>query len=486
MTRLISNELKKIFHKKSTYITVGIFVAIIILLNVVLSFTDKIEYEDYRFSEENVQFVTSILADYNPDNFEEVESYIDNKTEIDYITFVNNYDKSSWQRKIAEEKGYEMFYNINVHKYRTKDNELLATYEAELESFKTKLENDDDWRVFVSEEKAVYESNIANIKTELTSATDKATKESLERDLKNNEIHLYVLKYRLDNGVSYDNSYLDYALKEYEESSMGILNLNEENMSKDEEEQYNNYKKSITTQEYILENKTDISENSYNARTIFMTVISDNYIFFIILTVMIAGGIVAEEFSKGTIKMLLIRPFERWKILLAKYISCLITLVFGIVVILIAQYIIGGIAFGFETYSLPAVVYNYATKTMVEIPLIKHVLLSLVAILPMLILLLTLAFTISTVFTSSSLAIALTLLTTFFSSVVNLMIMNSKIKILSLFPTMVWDLTEFLYGATPSYEYMKLNNCIIMSLVYLAILLFISFFVFKHKNVKNI
>lgn len=486
MTKLITNELKKIFHKKSTFIIVGIFVAIIILLNVVISFTNRIDYEDYRFSEENVQFTTNSLSNYNPDNFEEVEGYVDNKTEIDYITFVNNYESSSWQRKIAEEKGYEMIYNINVHKYRTKDNELLATYEAELETLKGKLENDEDWKVFVSEEKAVYESTISNIKTELTKITDKITKESLEQELKKNEIHLYVLKYRLDNGVSYDNSYLDLALNEYEQSNSGLLDLNVENMSKEEEEQYNYYKKSITTQEYILENKTDISEDSYNARNLFMAVISDNYIFFIILTVMIAGGIVAEEFSKGTIKMLLIRPYERWKILLAKYISCLITLVFGIVVISIAQYLIGGIVFGFETYSLPVVVYNYANKTMMEISLMKHVLLSLVAILPMLILLLTLAFTISTVFTSSSLAIALTLLTTFFSSVVNMMIINSKIKILSLFPTMIWDLTEFLYGATPSYEYMKLNNCIIMSLVYLAILLFISFFVFKHKNVKNI
>ncbi len=486
MIKLISNELKKIFHKKSIYITLGIFIAILALLNIVSSRIDFSDIEDYQFGEENVQYLTSSLNDYNPDNYEEVDSYISTKTEIDYITFVNNYDNSSWQRKIAMEKAHEIIYNINRAKYNSKDNDLLATYEAELENLKLKLANDDDWRIFVSEEKAVNESKINDIKKELTNNLDKSSKENLEKELKTSEIHLYVLKYRLDNDVSYDNSYLDTALIEYESNNITLLEINKENMSKEEEAQYNDLKKSITTQEYILENKADISTSSYSARNIFMSFIGDNYIFFIILTVMIAGGIVAEEFSKGTIKMLLIRPYQRWKILLSKYITCFLILLFTIGVLLLAQYIIGGFAFGFESYSVPAIVYNYGSKSMVEVSLMKHILLNLVAILPMLILLLTLAFTISTVFTSSSLAITLTLLTTFFSSVVNMMIIRSKIKILSLFPTMVWDLTEFLYGGTPSYEYMKLNNCIIMSIVYLLIMIFISFFVFKHKNVKNI
>lgn len=486
MIRLITNELSKIFHKKSIYITLGIFVAIIVLLNVVVSKTDLTYFEDYQYSEENVGYYTNELANFDPDNVEDVESYISTKTEIDYITFVNNYESSSWQRKIAIEKSRDIIYNINVNKYRTKDNALLATYEAELENLKSKLANDNDWRVFVSEEKAVYESNVASIKEQLTKTTLDSNKKDLEQELKNNEIHLYVLKYRLDNDVTYDNSYLDVALREYEQSSLGILNLNKENMSKDEQAQYNLYEESIKTQEYILENKADISSSSNNARSLFMSVIGDDYIFFIILAIMIAGGIVAEEFSRGTIKMLLVRPFERWKILLAKFISCLVVLFFGIAIILLAQYLIGGIAFGFESYSLSAVIYNYASKEMIEIPLITHVLYTLVAILPMLILLLTLAFTISTVFTSSSLSITLTLLTTFFSSVVNMLIIKSKIKILSLFPTMVWDLTEFMYGKSPTYEYLKINNCIIMSTIYFGILIFISFFVFKHKNVKNI
>ncbi|WP_051541306.1 ABC transporter permease [Caldalkalibacillus mannanilyticus] len=49
---------------------------------------------------------------------------------------------------------------------------------------------------------------------------------------------------------------------------------------------------------------------------------SEWILFFVILfTILIAAGIVAEEFTKGTIKLLLIRPVSRFKILLSKYVS---------------------------------------------------------------------------------------------------------------------------------------------------------------------
>ena len=41
-----------------------------------------------------------------------------------------------------------------------------------------------------------------------------------------------------------------------------------------------------------------------------------------VFTIIIAGDILAGEFSSGTIKLLLIRPANRLKILIAKYISC--------------------------------------------------------------------------------------------------------------------------------------------------------------------
>lgn len=52
----------------------------------------------------------------------------------------------------------------------------------------------------------------------------------------------------------------------------------------------------------------------------------------ILLTVIVAAGIVASEFSQGTIKMLLTRPVKRWKIMTSKYMAVLL---FGFLLMLI-------------------------------------------------------------------------------------------------------------------------------------------------------
>ena len=46
--------------------------------------------------------------------------------------------------------------------------------------------------------------------------------------------------------------------------------------------------------------------------------------FIIILILMVASTIVAEEFTTGTIKLLLIKPFSRGKILLSKYLTVIL------------------------------------------------------------------------------------------------------------------------------------------------------------------
>ena len=61
---------------------------------------------------------------------------------------------------------------------------------------------------------------------------------------------------------------------------------------------------------------------------------------------MIAGTIVSEEFNKGTIKLLLVKPYTRNKILLSKFITTLIMIVFVIIVTITMQILIGGVLFG--------------------------------------------------------------------------------------------------------------------------------------------
>ena len=53
--------------------------------------------------------------------------------------------------------------------------------------------------------------------------------------------------------------------------------------------------------------------------------------FILIFSVIVAGTIVSNEFQKGTIKLLLTRPYSRNKILLSKYIVSIISILIFII-----------------------------------------------------------------------------------------------------------------------------------------------------------
>lgn len=77
--------------------------------------------------------------------------------------------------------------------------------------------------------------------------------------------------------------------------------------------------------------------------------------FVTMFTVIVGAGIVAGEHSKGTIKLLMIRPVKRWKILLSKWLS---TVMFSIVMVLSLigfSLLTGGFLYGFSIDGLRVV-----------------------------------------------------------------------------------------------------------------------------------
>ncbi|MBC1500101.1 ABC transporter permease [Listeria weihenstephanensis] len=70
-----------------------------------------------------------------------------------------------------------------------------------------------------------------------------------------------------------------------------------------------------------------------------------------LFSIVIASAVVSSEFSYGTIKLLLIRPYQRWQILLSKYIVVLLYAVLLTLFVLIMSYVIGGIITSFGSLS---------------------------------------------------------------------------------------------------------------------------------------
>src|SRR5690606_13933375 len=100
----------------------------------------------------------------------------------------------------------------------------------------------------------------------------------------------------------------------------------------------------IAISEHRLEN--DLPPYEYTSMQ--QGVIESHFMISIVtlFTVIVAGGIVAAEFSQGTIKMLLTRPVKRWKMLPSKYLAAMIYAVLLTIVLFISTAMAVLIIFG--------------------------------------------------------------------------------------------------------------------------------------------
>lgn len=108
---------------------------------------------------------------------------------------------------------------------------------------------------------------------------------------------------------------------------------------------------SIAKSWYAIEH--NINYNKEGAKSAFNDSIQNNTVFLSIIIVIIAGGIVANEFQKGTIRLLVIRPNKRWKILLSKFLAIISIIIVLALITYIASFVTNGLLFGFKDYFIP-------------------------------------------------------------------------------------------------------------------------------------
>ena len=93
---------------------------------------------------------------------------------------------------------------------------------------------------------------------------------------------------------------------------------------------------------YLTANCYDFLYNTMNIITLII----------IIYSIILATSSIASEYSSGTIKLLLIRPYSRRKILTAKIVATIIFSSFFIILSSIVSFIIGSILFGISSYAI--------------------------------------------------------------------------------------------------------------------------------------
>ena len=487
MSNLIKNELTKIFKKKTIYITMLLIFLMIVFINCINKYSNSSSYSAYMYSESYIESLKDELSNLNPEKPSDVTLYINLKSKLDLSNLMEKYKDSDWKLSIINDRISPYITEINTYTYGAdKSEEQARKATKEMENIIAKLD-ENDWKYFANEDLQNANSMIEELNKQKAQTQDTEIIKGLNNEIENAKVEKEIAEYRLKKNIPYGVDYLNIALTRYQTSSETLISYDLENKELDFEEQ-KEYNNALTTKEesrYIIETGTDINKSD-SLKGSLQYFYSQYGVFIIVVIIMIAGTIVSEEFNKGTIKLLLVKPYTRNQILLSKFLTVLIISAFVIVSTILMQILVGGILFGFESIFEPVVVYNLSANAIQEINIFAYLGIQTLTQLPIIILLATLAFAISTIFSNSALAITISLLGYMGASIINQLAIAYKLTFMQYFVTMNWDLSQYLFGGLPYMEGMNLITSIIVCVVYLLIMLIPTFIIFKKRNIKNI
>ena len=483
MSKLIKNELIKIFSKKSMIVIGVIILAIIIGFNVLNKVSQNMSNSYSAYSEGYIQYLDEELSNLDPNKPSDINKYVETKSQKDLATLAKDYKETSWQAEVIGTVISPIIEEMNNYEYIDKNNEALTISKAQYDEMLTALKNN-DWKYFANKELDSLNTQIEELNTLIAQDSEN---EDLKTQLKSLELQKEVVNLRLDKNINYgSDNYKSIAVQNYR-MYMGnyIQSSQGKNLTDEEKSEINGYLEKANLYKYDLYNDTEY-QNTATANYTFQNSIGTYIAIIVMIVVIVAGVSISEEFNKGTVKLLLVRPYSRTKILISKLIAVFITMLITTATILLLQFIIGGIVYGFGTYMMNIVQFDFTTNSIVTLNIFAYLGLIFICKLPIFILIGTLAFALSTLFLNSPLAVALPILGYMGSDMINMIAISYKWDWVKYFVTPNWDLSQYLFGGTPMFSGISVEFSITICAIYFVIMLVASIVSFKKRNIKNV
>jgi ABC-2 type transport system permease protein len=202
-----------------------------------------------------------------------------------------------------------------------------------------------------------------------------------------------------------------------------------------------------------------------------------------LFVVVVGSANVAAEFSDGTIKQLLIRPHQRWRILLSKYIAVIIYALLLVLTLIVSGYIIGLLLFGSGDFNMKMFEITLEGRKVAIVG--TQFLLKMLYFIPSLLIIMTIAFMLSTLFKSQALAVGIGIFVLFFSSTLGGIILMLADKYtwakFLIFPHL--DLTVYALQDR-ILENITLPVSLSILAVYYAIFMMLTFFFFQKRDIS--
>lgn len=480
MINLIKNELCKIFNKKSTYI-IFVFIFMVVVFTNYL-YKNKLDENGEFIVNNNINLnqLTQTLNELDLSKEENKNYELElRKTIIEYKLY-DKYGENSWQAYIIQNEMNNLINNLIDKKYGDERNdEELQFLEKNYNFYIDKFE-EDDWKYFVNEEIKIINNKMNELKNS-------------NEEYENYELELEVLNYRLENNVSYAHSYLNTALNKYLNSAKivklsDIDYIEEQNKLYPKERHlynYYHYLNEMNTNKYILDNKIDANKVNDN-RGILLNLFTEYEMYIIIFILFITSSIVSSEFNNGTIKQLLLVPHSRKKILLSKYITCTLMILFIIILIIVMQLIVGTITFDISSLKIKSIVYNFNENSIQTYNIFYHLLIKSLAKMPMFVILMTLVFLTQILTLNNSISIIFGITMYILTGVVNEILLNTDIQVLNYLIFSHWDFTQYLFGTITINPYINIRVSIPLCILHLILSFVAIYIIFEKKDIKNI
>lgn len=245
---------------------------------------------------------------------------------------------------------------------------------------------------------------------------------------------------------------------------------------------YDDIAERIKLEEYAIQNniKYNIITNSENsniklpkdARYLLIKLFNNFDILMIFIVIYLSSTIISEEYNSGTIKNLLVKPHKRIKIVLSKIVTAIFLTIIISILMVVFQYLLGGIIFGFDSYELESIKYNSLTNNIETMGLMQNTIITLLKKEPMYLLLSLVSMLFGIITNNIALNILISLGLYFISTMEFLI--NNITKYLFIFN---WDLTtNNIINIAQS-----ISICVISFLVIFILLIII----FKNKDISN-
>ncbi|MCM1370932.1 MAG: ABC transporter permease subunit [Clostridium sp.] len=313
-------------------------------------------------------------------------------------------------------------------------------------------------------------------------------------------------KYIIENKIEDHNDWKYIVIKDI------LSNLNQEHEILDNEKEfiYNQNANSLylTYEDYIHRNKPSIDnaknrnienwyylnnnikplEYSSSGFTIpYNTRLSNNNVFYmaivsLIITVIMCGGIIANEHKTGSIRLLLTKPYKRWKILLSKLLVTILIFLSLYLISIIITYILSGIMYGFNEFNIPLVINESGSIS--KISYISFTFKNILYTLVICLLFLSILFLLSSITLIPTISIAILLILIFGLTFMPYVISFNN-SVFNYIPVILINYHEVIYPYLDSFVNINIDSSIINSIILSIIIIVITFIVYCKRDIKN-